>query len=324
MGRLYGDYIQMLCELVISLGKIPIVWADIALKYPGALKRLPPQTIFIDWNYGWDPSRFGDHKKLLESGFRIWGAPAIRSGPDNYYLTSWQKHFDNLGTFIPLAQEWGYEGIITTSWSTSGIYSPVFESASDVIELNALRRVYPLTGFNLLITAAAEAGNNPGQLNGSAFIIRYCKERYGFTPQQSLDFWKALTAAPFEIASGRVTGTNLSITSLQDSVTFSRKVLYGLKPQKNAVEFSHYLLMIDIRAFYVACKKVEEAMNRPGFRSGEAPALLQVLRSLHPGELNDRFIKLNSQTYHLSELELENATRNARYYQLKELLEHIR
>jgi hypothetical protein len=28
----------MLCDIVISLGKIPVMWADIALKHPEALQ----------------------------------------------------------------------------------------------------------------------------------------------------------------------------------------------------------------------------------------------------------------------------------------------
>lgn len=156
-GKLYGDYVKMLCELVISLGKQPIVWADIALKYPDALKDLPKETIFMDWNYGWGLNKFGDHSKLMETGFEIWGAPSIRSAPDNYYLTLWNKHFENIKTFVPQARALGYKGIVMTSWSTSGLYSPIFESATDIIDLPAVRRVYPITGFNMLIEEIGRA-----------------------------------------------------------------------------------------------------------------------------------------------------------------------
>jgi hexosaminidase len=64
-SKLYLDHIKMLAELVIGLGKRPVLWADIALKYPEALKSLPRETLFIDWNYGWEMNRFGDHQKLM-------------------------------------------------------------------------------------------------------------------------------------------------------------------------------------------------------------------------------------------------------------------
>jgi hypothetical protein len=93
---------------------------------------LPKQTILVDWNYGWDMNNFGDHQKLVESGFQVWGAPAIRSHPDNYFLTEWEKHFKNIHDFIPVCRQLGYTGIIMTSWSTSGEYSTVWEASDDL------------------------------------------------------------------------------------------------------------------------------------------------------------------------------------------------
>ncbi len=54
ISKLYIDYITMLCHILTNLGKTPVLWADIALKYPESLKLLPKGTIFVDWNYGWD------------------------------------------------------------------------------------------------------------------------------------------------------------------------------------------------------------------------------------------------------------------------------
>ena len=105
----------MLCDIVISLGKIPVLWADIALKYPEAIRELPLQTVFVDWNYGWDMNNFGEHEKLVQSGYEVWGAPALRSHPDNYFLTEWGKHFKNISDFIPECRKLGYKGMIMTS-----------------------------------------------------------------------------------------------------------------------------------------------------------------------------------------------------------------
>src|SRR5882757_4334344 len=142
-SKLYTDYIKMLCNIVLKLGKLPVLWADIALKYPEAIKTLPKGTVFVDWNYGWDMNRFGNHEKLTESGFEIWGAPSIRSSPDNYNLTVWEKHFKNIRDFIPVSAKLGYKGMVMTSWSTSGQLSRVFESEADITDLYAIRHVYP-------------------------------------------------------------------------------------------------------------------------------------------------------------------------------------
>jgi hexosaminidase len=321
-GKLYGDYVKMLCELVISLGKRPIVWADIALKYPDALKDLPKETIFMDWNYGWDLNKFGNHKKLMETGFEIWGAPALRSAPDNYYLTLWNKHFENIKTFVPQARALGYKGIVMTSWSTSGIYSPVFESASDVIDLPAVRRVYPVTGFNMLIDAYYTAIRSKEPLNIDAFVKNYGKNTYGFNEEPVSLFWQALKTTPYEVTQGTVAGHKLSVKTLRDSALMASAILHKLKPLKNKDEYAHYVLMADIRDFYLACMWVEGEVNALGFNNEKAKELLRLLNKLKPDDLDKRFIALNKNTFYLSELKIENELRNTRLKGLKDKLEN--
>ncbi len=321
-GKLYGDYVKMLCELVISLGKRPIVWADIALKYPDALKELPKETIFMDWNYGWDLNKFGDHKKLMETGFEIWGAPSLRSAPDNYYLTLWNKHFENIKTFIPQARALGYKGIVMTSWSTSGVYSPVFESATDVIDLPAVRRVYPLTGFNMLFDAFFQGIKTNDPLNIDEFVKHYSKATYGFNEQEASLFWQALKTAPYEVNQGLVSKPKLSVKNLQDSALMASKILHELKPLKNSAAYAHYVLMADIRDFYLACMWVEGEINKPNYNELRAKELLQVLNKLKPDELDKRFIDLHKNTFYRSELQTENALRNTRFKALKDQLEN--
>lgn len=322
MSRLYGDYIRMLCELVVSLGKRPVVWADIALKYPDALKDLPKETIFLDWNYGWALDRFGDHKRLQESGFEIWGAPAIRSGPDNYFLASWNTHFKNIETFIPQARTLNYKGMIMTSWSTSGVYSPIFECYADPVDLKAIRRVYPQIGFNLLIEAYFEALKANKILDTRSFVRQYCAKKYGFNSVQSDAFLQAITTAPYEVKDGKVTGTNITIDALRDSIAAARRTLYNLSLSTKSTAFQHYLLMADIRSFYLTCEWVEAEMNKADYSPEKRSQLLKKLTDLHPEKLDARFIALNRDTYYLSELKTENEVRNTRYNHLKAILEN--
>jgi hexosaminidase len=321
-GRLYGDYIKMLCELVVSLGKIPVVWADIALKYPEALKGLPKQTVFVDWNYGWDLNRFGDHQQLMQSGFEIWGSPAIRSGPDNYFLTDWEKHFKNIQSFIPQARELGYKGMVMTSWSTSGIYSPVFESADNITDLYAVRRVYPITGFDMLIAAYLKgvASNEP--LNINRFISDYTAKKYGFNKAASGVFWNALKRTPYEVAQGVVTGAGITLPALLDSAVAAARELRQLHPAKNVSSYAHFLLMSDIRVFYLTCLLVENRMNQPGYDGKESSGLLQQLNSLHPEDINNRFERYNRDVLYPAAIVEENELRNTRWKQLKDKLAH--
>lgn len=321
-GRLYGDYIKMLCELVVSMGKIPVVWADIALKYPEALKGLPAQTVFIDWNYGWDLNRFGDHSKLMQSGFEIWGSPAIRSGPDNYFLTDWEKHFNNIRTFIPEARRLGYRGMIMTSWSTSGIYSSRFESATEITDLHAVRRVYPITGFDILISAFFQGVNSTDPLQTEQFIIKYCKDNWGFNEKASLRFRDAIKRAPFEVTQGTVSKSGMTIRALLDSAILTSTDFKSLHPSRNQTSFQHFILMNDIRIFYLTGMMVEARMNDVNYTTAQAPELLQILNKLQPGQLNKQFEQLNKEVLYLSEIDTENRLRNERWEQLKNILEN--
>lgn len=310
-GRLYGDYLKILCDIVVGLGKRPVVWADIALNYPDALNLLPKETILVDWNYGWALDRFGDHKKLMQSGFEIWGSPAIRSAQDNYFLTDWNKHFKNIETFIPQAKELGYNGMVMTSWSTSGIYSPVFESSTEIIDLHAVRRVYPISGFNMLIEAYFEA-LHASNFNSETFIVKYANRQYGLNNQDAVLFWKSLKLAPYEINQCKVVGSTLSNTQLLDSANYSATVLKTLKPTKNKDEFKHYQLMADIRCQYLTYMASEEEVNSSSFNANQASVVLKRLKSLDTKKLDKRFKALNKETLYPAEIEQENFLRNSK------------
>jgi hexosaminidase len=314
IGRLYGDYIKMLCEIVVSLGKRPVLWADIALKYPEALKGLPKETVFVDWNYGWDLNRFGDHQKLVNSGFEIWGAPALRSHPDNYFLTQWEKHFRNLHDFVPAARQLGYKGIVMTSWSTSGVYSSVWETTNDLQELYTIRRVYPLSGFNLLIAAYFKSIADTTPLAAKPFVESYCKTQYGLNTADADRFWKALTISPYETNQG-------SINQLLDSAQFALNTLTQLQPTQNKQEFEHYRLMAAIRVQYLTYQSIEQKANTPG---ADFKQLLSSLQQLKTSTLDKQFISLNSAWMYPAELRQENELRDAKIKQLIERLSRSR
>ncbi|HEU5052443.1 MAG TPA: beta-N-acetylhexosaminidase [Hanamia sp.] len=323
LSKLYIDHIKMLCDIVISLGKIPVLWADIALKYPGAIKELPTQTVFVDWNYGWDMNNFGEHEKLVQSGYEVWGAPALRSHPDNYFLTEWEKHFKNISDFIPACRKLGYKGMVMTSWSTSGQYSPVFETSDDIIDLYAIRHVYPITGFNMLLKAYTQSLRTDKPLDIPNFIHAYSKQQFGFNEEQSEAFWKALTMAPYEVKQGEVVSpAPMTVQQLADSQATAVKILYDLKPVKNKEEFEHYRLMADIRMQYLNYQKIEKQVNMPSFSKRQLPGIVQQLQQLlaDSKKLDQRFIDLNKNTLYMSELQQENNLRDSKINLLYERL----
>jgi hypothetical protein len=314
-SKLYIDYFRMICNIIIKLGKRPVMWADIALKYPEAIKSLPKGTILVDWNYGWDMNNFGEHKKLVESGYEIWGAPALRSHPDNYFLTMWEKHFNNIRDFVPACRKLGYQGMVMTSWSTSGAYSTILETDQNILDLYAIRHVYPISGFNMLLTAYTESLKSNKPLDPDSFVTKYATDHYGFSGEQSVSFWKALTTTPYEVMQGKVvTHTLLSLQRLVDSTSQATKVLGDLKPTKNEAEYAQYKLMMDIRLHYLRYELIEANVNSPSFDSAQIPDVLSELKKLITDEndLNARFNELNKDYLYPSELVEENQLRNAK------------
>jgi hypothetical protein len=323
ISKLYIDHVKMLCDILIGLGKIPVLWADIALKYPDAIKELPPQTVFVDWNYGWDMNNFGDHEKLVQAGYEVWGAPALRSHPDNYFLTEWGKHFKNIRDFVPQCRKLGYKGMIMTSWSTSGQYSPVFETSDDIIDLYAIRHVYPVTGFNMLLKAYTQSLRTNKPLDIPGFVRTYSKNQYGFDEEQATAFWKALTTAPYEVKQGEaIAPLPMTVKQLADSQAIAVKTLYRLHPAKNQEEFAHYLLMADIRMLYLNYQKIEKAVNTPSFTKAQLPAIIQQLKQLliDSKKIDQRFIDLNKNTLYMGELKEENNLRDSKIHLLYDRL----
>lgn len=312
VGKLYGDYVKLICDIALEMGKTPVLWADIALKYPEALKSLPKGVVFVDWNYGWDLNKFGNHKKLTESGFEVWGAPSLRSAPDNYNLTTWEKHFNNIKDFVPQARELGYTGMIMTSWSTSGVYSYVKESGSDIVDLYAVRRVYPLTGFNILLDAYLKAMNEVKPLEVDKFVVDYTNQKYGFNKEQAARFFTALTAVPYQIGQGKVSGkAGMTIKQLLDSVKIADNIFEELKPTKNKEEFEHYRLMSKTRSLYVFYQYIEQQANASDFTASQIQSLLPQLKNIiaQTKKVNNKYLKLNGKEFYNSELALDNDLR---------------
>jgi hexosaminidase len=327
ISRLYFDHIKMLCDIVVSLGKRPVVWADIALKYPEYIHLLPAETIFVDWNYGWAMDRFGAHEQLVKSGYEIWGAPSIRSSPDNYFLTRWQYHFNNIRDFIPVCKNFGYKGIVMTSWSTSGVYSSTYESEDDLVELYALRHVYPITGFDILISAYIKAIYADHPLNVDLFIKDYCQSKFGFDESQSEQFRKALFTAPYTIANGKVNGPgHITVKDLLDSAHQASKIFHMLRPEKNIKLFSHYQLMADIRVYYLSYIEIEKEINSDNFSREKIPIYLTRLKALMNEEpaLDKRFRMLNQDVLYSAAIDEENNLRNQKINNLYNRLSGIK
>ena len=246
--------------------------------------------IYVDWNYGWEPDYFGKLDNLLALGARIWGASSMRSHPDNIYLTQWMKHFSNLAVFIPFAQKYSYEGIIQTSWSTSGTYGFHYDTGWEIMEMQPIRQVYPMNGFQILIDAFCQAIDQEEPLDVEKFICDYAKQRYGFSEKDSKVFLRYFQLQQVVVDSKSI----LEGKKLNDWIE-KHKLLQEkwqtLSAQRNAEEFAHYGLMLDLRINYLKYKVIENIFESTNYTPNQASDLLMRLENViqHSQALRQQF-----------------------------------
>ncbi|TWT97545.1 Glycosyl hydrolase family 20, catalytic domain [Botrimarina colliarenosi] len=247
-SALFMDHIASIAECVQRHGKTPVLWADIVMRYPEAIDKLPRGCVLVNWNYGWDVDYFGDHDTLTESGLELWGAPAMRSHPDNFYRFAWDTHFKNFEDFIPFMREQGYRGVVLTSWSTSGVYTASREPKTHVIGMTPSRRVYPMRGFPLLIDAFAEAIARD-RFNAHDYVVAYCRDNYGLSESNAEAFWGHLNESS-NLPTGDAS-TRGEVLSARDRAEAFSDFLSAVTFRSEQEHLEHYRLMNDIRRFFI-------------------------------------------------------------------------
>ncbi|TBW28724.1 N-acetyl-beta-hexosaminidase [Gramella sp. KN1008] len=309
-SKLFVDYMKTIAQLVIDLGKKPVMWADMILKHPEAAEEMPKETIFVDWNYGWKINHFGDIPALQNLGFSFWGSPALRSHPDNWYLTDWPIHFKNQKEFIPYARKSDYEGMVMTSWSTSGVYGFTWDVGYDVIDMVQLRNTYPLSGFRILLASYAHSLKTKEPLEPKTFVTEYAKSRFGLTSAEIEKLLNFLFYKPEQIVNGKPVWSS-SISEMKEEYGKIRDELKEVDPEKHNEEFEHFKLMADLRMHYLDFKEVEARYNSKEFSVDQSSELLKDLDHIlaDAEKLNDRFCKLNKGFLYDAEIEEQNELR---------------
>jgi hypothetical protein len=118
--RLFIDQLTTVTKLLQSHGKTVMAYADIMVKFPGIVPRLPSGLIALPWYY--DPIHEAEYKRwlaplvaehiphMVASGVRSWDQVA----PD--FTTS----FENIDTFLVAGKVSHSFGLINTLWTDDG------------------------------------------------------------------------------------------------------------------------------------------------------------------------------------------------------------
>lgn len=288
-SKLYVDYFKEIAQWVVKLGRRPVLWADMLLKYPEAAGQMPKESVFVDWNYGWEPGHFGDLSRIRKYGFELWGAAALRAHPDNHSLTSWETHFHNIRDFVPYARAQGYEGMLLTSWSTSGVYGMEWAQGGEVVEMHPMRRVYPLAGFRMLLAAYAESLQQAAPIVPEEFAVRYAAERFGLSRPDGAKLYQALTMEATPVEPG------VNMEEILRKAQKARRLLASLDARRHVDELEQLKLMTDLTEFHVRFKKLESEIQSARFSSEQLPQTCRALDRLikESQVLDGRFLEAN-------------------------------
>ena len=318
---------KMIAEIVIEQGKTPLLWADMILAHPDAITDMPKDIIYIDWNYGWKFDRFGENPRTLieKHGLKFWGASSIRSSPDDYHVTSWRKHMNNQAVYASYARESGFEGMVLTSWSTSGQYGYEW-FWTEVVELIPLRLVYPHAypndAFRMNTLGFIEAVQQEETFKPKDFAHQYAQKRFGLTARESDKLWSILTDESLNkkvfIGSLPLSGMKGLPDSENEVRATLRKVrelqagLTKIVPKKNQKEFAHYRLQIDFREYYLRFRQIQYLVQSADFSEKQSHEAVNQLEELlvRSSELDNRFKKLFTGKLYDVEIERLNQYRN--------------
>lgn len=341
-SKLYVNYMKMIAEIVTAQGKTPLLWADMILHHPEAIADMPKNVIYIDWNYGWDNDKFGATpvEIIKKHGLTFWGASSIRSGPDDYHITSWNYHMNNQADYVTYAREAGFEGMVLTSWSTSGQYGYNWFHPGEVVELFPLRQVYPHAypndGFRMNVQAFIAAIKQDRVFVPKDFSEQYAQQRFGLTKQQAQKLWSILTSTHLRnkvsIGSSNMSGRKglsdkkRTANDALKSVRELQRQLIEIVPKKNKQEFAHYQMQVDFREFYLSFRQIQDVVQSESFNEkNKIVAISQLVELLaRADELDKRFESLFSVALHPSEMKTLNQYRNKKIRYLHQRLSNAK
>lgn len=109
----YLAHISKLCSHAIAAGKRPMIWSDMLWKNPESAKRLPPETILVNWQYRGD-APFPHTQELKKNGMEVWGASALQCMYPGYEASCMSVLQDRMKN----VKDWQNSGLdmIHTTW----------------------------------------------------------------------------------------------------------------------------------------------------------------------------------------------------------------
>lgn len=117
VDELYIDYVRELCEYLVAKGKRPMFWGDIVCGFPEAIKKLPPETICLNWAYHAGVTEEST-QKLHQAGATQYLCPGV--GGWNQFVNLVEASYKNISRMCSFAHKYKALGVLNTDWGDFG------------------------------------------------------------------------------------------------------------------------------------------------------------------------------------------------------------
>ncbi len=120
VGALYGQHIRRICAMARTLGRRPMIWADVLYHYPELLSGLREDIVFLDWGYRHD-SPFARCKTMRDYGKPFFVCPGT-SAWNQVFPDVWNATL-NIRRFVAAGKENSAIGVLNTDWGDCGHFN---------------------------------------------------------------------------------------------------------------------------------------------------------------------------------------------------------
>ena len=117
-GRIYLEFLLKIYRLCQKHGKRMNAWADIVLKYPELLSKLPHDIVLLNWEYEQNGANIERTKEIAQAGIDFMVCPGTSS-----WLTHGSRLPNSMGNVKNFAQQgrkFHAEGLLNTDWGDNG------------------------------------------------------------------------------------------------------------------------------------------------------------------------------------------------------------
>ncbi len=115
--KLYVDFLLKIIAAVKKYGKQVMFWGDIIAKAPGLIRKLPADTIPLEWDYSVAAANC-DTKIMQQSGLKFYICPGVAGW--NSFLNRINPASQNIVNYAARGLKFGAAGFLNTDWGDFG------------------------------------------------------------------------------------------------------------------------------------------------------------------------------------------------------------